>query len=81
MRTNQERLSVRLTAEVMARPASPAFTGRMDDTVTAAAKTTVLLMKSILIASHLFMICICKAAVTADGESRRQIAHQNFHLV
>ena len=58
MRTNQERLSVRLMAAVMAKPAKPALTGSSADTVTAAANTTVLLMKSILIASHLFMTCI-----------------------
>ena len=57
MRTNQERLSVRLMAAVIARPASPAFTGTTTDTRTAVPNTTMLLMKSIRMASHLFMIC------------------------
>ena len=47
-------------AAVMANPARPAFTGSSADTVTAVANTTVLLMKSILMASHLFMICIAQ---------------------
>ncbi len=63
MRTNQERLSVRLIAAVMARPASPAFTGSNIDTIMAVPNTTTLLMKSILIASHLFMICKAKISV------------------
>ena len=57
IRTNQERLSVRLMAAVIAKPASPAFTGSTTDTRMAVPNTTMLLMKSILMASHLFMIC------------------------
>jgi len=57
MRTNQERLLVRLMAAVIAKPASPAFTGSTTDTSTALPNTTMLLMKSILMAGHLFMIC------------------------
>ncbi len=57
MRTNQERLSVRLMAAVIAKPASPAFTGSTTDTRMAVPNTTMLLIKSILMASHLFMIC------------------------
>ncbi len=57
MRTNQERLSVRLMAAVMAKPARPAFTGSTTDTRMAVPNTTMLLMKSIRMASHLFMIC------------------------
>ena len=57
MRTNQERLSVRLIAAVIARPASPALTGSSTDTSRAVPNTTMLLMKSIRMASHLFMIC------------------------
>ena len=57
MRTSQERLSVRLMAAVMASPAKPALTGSSTDTSRAVPNTTMLLMKSILMASHLFMIC------------------------
>lgn len=57
MRTNQDKLSVRFTAAVIARPARPALTGSNADTMRAVANTTVLLMKSILTPSHLFMIC------------------------
>ena len=41
----------------MARPARPALTGRTTDTRMAVANTTMLLMKSILTASHRFMTC------------------------
>ena len=57
MRTNQERLSVRLMAAVMASPARPALTGNSTETMRAVPNTTVLLMKSILMPSHLFITC------------------------
>lgn len=57
MRTNQERLSVRLMAAVMASPARPALTGNSTETMRAVPNTTMLLMKSILMPSHLFITC------------------------
>ena len=72
MRTNQERLSVRLMAAVIAKPASPAFTGTTTDTRMAVPNTTMLLMKSIRMASHLFMICsatshLARTATVSNG--------------
>lgn len=61
IRTNQERLSVRFMAAVIAKPANPAFTGSTTDTRMAVPNTTILLMKSIRMASHLFMICSATA--------------------
>lgn len=68
MRTKTDRLSVRLTAAVIARPANPALTGKSVDTMRAVANTTVLLMNSTLTASHLFVTCkgaLCKVMTSS----------------